>query len=101
MPRKKLVGIVVSNKMDKTVVVRVERTFAHPLYKKTIKRAKKYHAHDEDNACGIGDIVEIEECRPLSKTKKFRVTRIIKKSIFGEEETETPENVEKLGGEEK
>lgn len=69
MPKRLLQGVVVSDKMDKTVVVRVERRVMHPVYKKFIRRSKKYHAHDENNACKIGDSVWIEESRPLSKTK--------------------------------
>ncbi|MCD6551063.1 30S ribosomal protein S17 [Thermotoga sp.] len=79
MPRKRMIGTVVSDKMDKTVVVAVERYVQHPLYKKYIKRTKKYHAHDEKNECKVGDVVEIEETRPLSKTKRWRVVRIIKR----------------------
>lgn len=73
-------GIVVSNKMDKTVVVRVERLTKHPKYNKTIKRAKKFKAHDEQNQCAIGDIVEIMETRPLSKDKRWRVTEIVRRA---------------------
>ncbi len=71
--RKVLTGTVVSNKMDKTVVVRVERTFRHPLYGKVVRTHKKYHAHDEDNACKEGDVVRIRETRPMSKTKRWVV----------------------------
>ncbi len=73
MPRKKLKGIVVSDKMNKTVVVRVERIKAHPKYEKRYRVHKKYKAHDEKNEYKIGDEVVIEECRPLSKEKKWRV----------------------------
>ena len=73
MPRRELQGVVVSDKADKTVTVLVERRVMHPLYKKIIKRSKKYHAHDEDNRHKIGDTVRIEECRPLSKSKSWRV----------------------------
>ncbi len=73
MPRRILQGVVVSDKMDKTVVVRVERRVMHPIYKKFIKRSKKYHAHDEANACKAGDVVRIQECRPISKTKTWQV----------------------------
>ncbi|MBI4966867.1 MAG: 30S ribosomal protein S17 [Rhodospirillales bacterium] len=73
MPRRILQGVVVSDKMDKTVVVRVERRVMHPIYKKFIKRSKKYHAHDEANACKAGDVVRIRECRPISKTKTWEV----------------------------
>tara|TARA_E500000331_G_C17075569_1_gene634577 strand:- start:359 stop:577 length:219 start_codon:yes stop_codon:yes gene_type:complete len=66
-------GVVVSDKMDKTVVVNVERKFPHPLYKKYIKRSKRYHAHDENNTHKVGDTVSIQECRPLSKTKRWEV----------------------------
>ena len=68
MPKRILQGVVVSDKMDKTVVVQVERRVMHPVYKKYIKSSKKYHAHDENNACKVGDIVRIQECRPISKT---------------------------------
>jgi small subunit ribosomal protein S17 len=76
-----LVGRVVSNKMDKTVTVLVERRVKHPIYGKIITRSKKYHAHDEENAFGEGDTVEITETRPLSRTKTWRVTRLIEKAI--------------------
>ena len=77
--RKTRVGRVVSNKMDKTVVVAVETLRHHPLYKKTIKRAVKYKAHDENNKCGLGDTVKIIETRPLSRQKRWRVAEIITK----------------------
>ena len=73
MPKRIMQGVVVSDKMDKTVVVNVERKFPHPLYKKYIKRSKRYHAHDEDNTHKVGDTVSIQECRPLSKTKRWEV----------------------------
>ena len=73
MPKRIMQGVVVSDKMDKTVVVNVERKFPHPLYKKYIKRSKRYHAHDENNAHKVGDTVSIQECRPLSKTKRWEV----------------------------
>jgi|TARA_B110000305_G_C19127826_1_gene487447 small subunit ribosomal protein S17 len=66
-------GIVVSNNMDKSIVVKIERKIKHPIYKKTIKRSKKYVAHDENNECKIGDLVQIAECRPLSKRKRYRL----------------------------
>jgi len=66
-------GVVVSDKMEKTIVVNVERKFPHPLYKKFIKRSKRYHVHDEDNQFKMGDIVNIQECRPLSKSKRWEV----------------------------
>jgi len=77
--RKIRVGRVVSNKMDKTVVVTVETLRHHPLYKKTIRRAVKYKAHDEKNECRLGDTVKIIETRPLSKEKRWRVAEIITK----------------------
>lgn len=73
MPKRILQGVVVSDKMDKTVVVRVERRVMHPIYKKFIRRSKKYHAHDEANSFKAGDSVRIRECRPLSKTKNWEV----------------------------
>jgi small subunit ribosomal protein S17 len=68
-------GVVVSDKMDKTVVVQVERRVMHPLYKKFIRRSKKYAVHDDSNACKVGDFVDIRECRPLSKRKRWEVVR--------------------------
>jgi small subunit ribosomal protein S17 len=79
--KRQVAGIIVSNKMDKTVVVQVERLVKHPLYKKFIRRRNKFKAHDKDNACQIGDRVEISESRPLSKTKRWRVVRIIEKAV--------------------
>ncbi|MFN8723769.1 MAG: 30S ribosomal protein S17 [Rhodospirillales bacterium] len=73
MPRRVLQGTVVSDKMDKTVTVLVERRVMHPVYKKYIKQSKKYAAHDENNQFKSGDVVEIEECRPLSKRKRWMV----------------------------
>ena len=78
--RKTRVGMVVSDKMDKTVVVAIQDNVKHPLYKKIIKRTVKLKAHDEKNECGIGDTVEIMETRPLSKDKHWRVTHIITKA---------------------
>jgi len=75
-----LTGRVVSDKMDKTVTVQVERKVKHPLYGKVISRSKKYHAHDEKNEYHEGDLVTIEECRPIAKTKAFRVAALIEKS---------------------
>jgi len=77
--RKQRVGIVVSDKMDKTVVVLVERRLKHPIYKKYITRSKKFLAHDEKNECQIGDKVLIMEIRPLSRRKRWRVVEIIEK----------------------
>ncbi len=73
-------GVVVSNKMDKTVVVVVQRLVKHPMYKKYVKRRAKYKAHDEQNRCGIGDRVVITETRPLSKDKRWRVRQIVEKA---------------------
>ncbi len=71
MPKRMLQGIVVSNKQDKTIVVRVERRFTHPVLKKTVRQSKKYYAHDEKNAFSVGDVVRIEEHRPISKLKRW------------------------------
>lgn len=78
--RKTRVGVVTSDKMDKTIVVAVYDNVKHPLYKKIVKRTVKFKAHDENNACGIGDRVEIMETRPLSKEKRWRLVRIIEKA---------------------
>ena len=78
--RKTRVGLVVSDKMDKTVVVAIADRVAHPLYKKIVKRTVKFKAHDEQNACGIGDTVMIMETRPISKDKRWRVVEIIEKA---------------------
>ncbi|MBU1776059.1 MAG: 30S ribosomal protein S17 [Gammaproteobacteria bacterium] len=75
-----LTGTIVSDKMNKTVTVLVERKVKHPLYGKIIRLSKKYHAHDENNEFGMGDVVVIEECRPISKTKAWRVSRLIEKA---------------------
>ena len=73
MPKRSLQGVVVSDKQDKTLVVRVERRFTHPLFKKTVRRSKKYYAHDENNKCVVGDLVKIEEHAPISKLKRWIV----------------------------
>ena len=78
--RKTRIGTVVSDKIDKTIVVAVEDSYQHPLYKKTMKRTYKLKAHDENNECGIGDTVEVMETRPLSKDKRWRLVRIIEKA---------------------
>ncbi|MCI5676735.1 MAG: 30S ribosomal protein S17 [Clostridia bacterium] len=78
--RKTRVGIVVSSKMDKTVVIAIEDNVKHPVYGKIVKHTLKIHAHDEKNECGVGDRVEVMETRPLSKTKRWRVTEIIEKA---------------------
>ena len=73
MPKRTLQGVVVSDKQDKTVVVRVERRFTHPVMKKTVRRSKKYHAHDEGNKHKVGEVVSIEESKPISKNKRWVV----------------------------
>lgn len=78
--RKTRVGLVVSSKMDRTVVIAIEDNVKHPVYGKIIKHTLKIHAHDENNECGVGDRVEVMETRPLSKTKRWRVTEIIEKA---------------------
>jgi small subunit ribosomal protein S17 len=82
--RKIRTGTVVSNKMDKTVVVLVETSRHHPLYKKVVRHKAKFKAHDEDNSCGIGDTVRIIETRPLSKEKRWRVVEILRKREIAE-----------------
>ena len=79
--RREVIGTIVSDRMEKTVIVQVERLVKHRLYKKYIKRRSKYTAHDEANACRIGDRVLIAESRPISKTKKWRVRAIVEKAI--------------------
>lgn len=78
--RKFRVGVVTSAQNDKTVTVRVQRQFAHPLYTKQVKKTKKYRAHDENNECRPGDVVRISETRPLSKTKRWRVVELLERS---------------------
>ena len=80
--RKTMVGTVVSDKMDKTVVVAVETSVRHPMYKKTVKRTYKLKAHDESNECKAGDKVKVMETRPLSKSKRFRVVEIVEKAVI-------------------
>jgi len=77
--KKTMTGVVVSNKMDKTVVVKVERRFSHPVFKKVVKTTKKYKVHDEKNECLEGDFIRIQETRPLSKEKRWRLLGIISK----------------------
>jgi len=77
--RKQLTGKVISNKMDKTIVIEIEDLVMHPLYKKSVRKTKKLKGHDEKNECSIGDIVRIEESRPLSKDKRYRLIEIIEK----------------------
>ncbi|MBX2891852.1 MAG: 30S ribosomal protein S17 [Saprospiraceae bacterium] len=78
--RKQKIGVVVSNKMDKTIAVMVERRLMHPLYGKFVKRSKKFFAHDEENTCNVGDTVRIMETRPLSKMKRWRLVEIIERA---------------------
>ena len=80
--KRTLIGRVVSDKMDKTVTVLVERRVKHPIYGKIITRSKKYHAHDETNEMGEGDLVEIEESRPISRSKTWRVTKLLEKAVL-------------------
>ncbi len=77
--RKIRIGVVSSNKMDKTVTVAVERKVKHPMYGKFLKKTTKFHAHDEKNECSIGDLVKIMETRPLSKTKRWRLVEVVEK----------------------
>ncbi|MBU3693315.1 MAG: 30S ribosomal protein S17 [Rhodocyclaceae bacterium] len=79
--RRSETGRVVSDKMDKTVTVLVERRVKHPIYGKVVTRSKKYAAHDETNDCHTGDLVQIEECRPISRNKSWRVTRVLERAI--------------------
>jgi len=91
--QKTKIGRVVSDKMDKTVVVAVEELVRHPLYKKTIRRTKKFKAHDENNSCRTGDIVKIAETRPLSKEKRWRVVEIIERGkVLGEAQNNEQQN---------
>jgi len=80
MPVKEKVGIVVSNKMEKTIVVKVESRFSHPMYLKTVVKTKKYLVHDELSECNIGDQVLLQECRPLSKRKRWKLAKVLSKS---------------------
>ncbi len=79
--RKTLIGEVMSDRMHKTITVRVQRRVRHPVYERVIKRSKKYHAHDERNQCRIGDVVRIVETRPLSRTKRWRLQEIVRRRI--------------------
>jgi small subunit ribosomal protein S17 len=80
MPKRILQGVVVSDKQDKTIVVKVERRFTHPLLKKTVRRTKNYHAHDEANDCKVGQTVSIEETKPLSRLKRWKVVEAAAKA---------------------
>lgn len=79
--RKTRIGIVISNKMKKTITVEMERTMKHPMYQRVIKRKSKLYAHDEQNECGIGDKVLVMETRPLSKLKRWRLIKVIEKAV--------------------
>ena len=78
--RKERIGVVTSDKANKTITVNVERKVKHPIYGKFVKRTTKVHAHDENNDCGLGDKVEIAECRPLSKTKSWTLVKVLEKA---------------------
>ena len=80
MPVKQEIGIVISNKMQKTIVVKIENRYSHPIYSKTLVKTKKYLAHDELENCNIGDQVLVQECRPLSKRKRWKLIKILSKS---------------------
>ncbi len=80
MPVKQQIGIVINNKMEKTIVVKIENRYSHPIYSKTLVKTKKYLAHDELEECNIGDQVLVQECRPLSKRKRWKLIKIISKS---------------------
>ena len=80
--RKTLIGIVSSNKMDKTIVVKVETSVKHPIYKKIVKRTYKLKAHDEENVCQVGDRVKVMETRPLSKDKRWRLVEVLEKAVI-------------------
>jgi small subunit ribosomal protein S17 len=82
MPLKQQIGIVVSNKMQKTIVVKIENRYSHPIYSKILIKTKKYLAHDEFEKCKIGDQVLVEECRPFSKQKRWKLIQIISKSFL-------------------
>ena len=80
MPVKQKIGIVISNKMQKTIVVKIEDRYSHPMYSKTLIKTKKYLAHDELEECNIGDEVLVQECRPLSRRKRWKLVEILSKS---------------------
>lgn len=90
---KRFVGVVLSDGMDKTVVVGVTRIFQHPKYKKYVKKLKKFKAHDEENRCKIGDVVEIMETRPISKEKRFVVVRKLKEEVLKAEEEMSDDSI--------
>ena len=95
MPKRTMQGVVVSDKQDKTIIVRVERRFTHPILKKTVRRSNKFHAHDEANEFSVGDVVWIEEHRPISKLKRWVVTRGEKRAKLDEPADETGKRVSK------
>lgn len=78
--RKTRIGVVASNKMDKTITVAVERKVKHPIYGKFVKKTTKFHAHDDKNECNVGDVVKIMETRPLSKTKRWRLVEVVERA---------------------
>lgn len=94
--KRKLEGVVVSDKMNKTVVVKVERFKRHPLYHKIMRVSKRFKAHDENNECKIGDIVVIEQTRPLSKEKRWRVVKIVKKANINNDENNNENDVKNM-----
>src|ERR1700739_1045614 len=98
MPKRTLNGVVASDKQDKTVVVRVERRFTHPVMKKTVRRSNKFHAHDEKNEFSVGDIVWIEEHKPISKLKRWIVTQGEKRAKIDEPADETGKRASKNKG---
>jgi small subunit ribosomal protein S17 len=89
--RKTQIGYVVSTKMQKTIVVEVSRQKAHPMYRRVVKRSKKFYAHDAENTAHVGDVVKIEETRPLSKLKRWRLVEIIRRAALVGSEAATPE----------
>src|SRR5215467_13607925 len=89
--QKELIGYVVSNKMQKTIVVEVTRQKSHPLYKRVIKRSRRFYAHDEQNQAHIGDVVRIVETRPLSKLKRWRLAEILRRAALAPQQQETPQ----------
>jgi small subunit ribosomal protein S17 len=82
MPKRTLQGVVVSDKQNKTVIVRVERRYTHPVLKKTVRRSKKFYAHDEKNECHVGDTVRIEDSRPLSRLKRWKLKEIVRRTAL-------------------
>jgi small subunit ribosomal protein S17 len=89
--QKELIGYVVSNKMQKTIVVEVTRQKSHPLYKRVIKRSRRFYAHDEQNQAHVGDVVRLVETRPLSKLKRWKLAEIVRKAALVPQQQETPQ----------